>query len=268
MTRYGSNESRHNNIEIDNNTFITSDLKINDATSNYANNNDGNSSSEINFFYNILNSSQHAEAQINMEVMCIEIDSTMYNGDGVRKCSHYNNNTTINNKNTNRISTTPKYSKVGVEMEVSTAIVTDNIISLFKTTPSRENKGVWVKPVVCFITTTTSNKSCEPQYEWSYNTTKISVTRNISKVGVQVQAMIHCFAIKDCLSLFQLRNNSSNNKTDHLNNSNNDISGLIFVDINTFPGSDTDDNNSHIVYNDGMTKANDSNKHKDQFNPK
>ena len=84
----------------------------------------------------------------------------------------------------------------------------------------------------------------------------------ISKVGVRVKSMIDFVATKDCLSLFQCRNNRSTNKTDHLNNSNNDISGLIFVDINTFPGSDTGDNNSHIVYNDGMTKANDSNKHK------
>ena len=44
-------------------------------------------------------------------------------------------------------------------------------------------------------------------------------------------------ATKDCLSLFQRRNNSSNNKIDYLNNSNNNISKLILADITMFPGN-------------------------------
>ena len=91
-------ERRHNNIGIDTNTIITIDLNINGATSNYANNSGGNSSPKINCFYDIPDGSQHTKAQMNMEMMCIIVDSTMYNGDGMRKCSHYNNNTTINNK--------------------------------------------------------------------------------------------------------------------------------------------------------------------------
>ena len=62
--------------------------------------------------------------------------------------------------------------------------------------------------------------------------------------------------------MFQHRNNSSNNKINHLDISNNVISGLIFADINIFPDSDTGDDSSHINYNDGMTKANDNNEHK------
>ena len=193
LTSNEYNENRHNNIEIDNNTFITSDLKINGATSNCANNNDRNSNSEINCFYGIPNNSQHAKARMNLEVMCTVIDSTMYNGDGMRKCSHFNNNTTINNKNTNTISTTPK------------------------------------RP----------------------------------KVGVQGKAMIDFVVAKDCLSLFRCRNNSSNTKTDHPVNSNNDISELIFADINTIPGSDTGDDSSRNNYNDGTTEANDNNEQND-----
>ena len=135
LTINESNESQHNNIEIDYNTLVTTDLKLNDATSNYANNNDGNSSSEINCLYDIPDSSQYVIAQVNMKVMYSVVDSTTYNGEGVRKCSHYDNNTTI--------FTTPKYSKVGVGVEeVNESIATGNSISLFKTTPSRENEGV------------------------------------------------------------------------------------------------------------------------------
>ena len=104
MTSNKSSEYQHNNIEIDNDTIIITDLKLNDATSNYANNSDGNSSFEINCFYHIPNCSQHTKAQMNMEVMCIVIDSTMYNGEDMRNFFHYNNNPIINNKNTNNIS--------------------------------------------------------------------------------------------------------------------------------------------------------------------
>ena len=51
--------------------------------------------------------------------------------------------------------------------------------------------------------------------------------------------MIDFFATKDCLSLFQRRNNKFTNKIDYLDNSNNDISELIFADINTFPNNNT-----------------------------
>ena len=170
-------ERRHNNIGIDNNTITTIDLNINGATSNHANNSSGNSSPEINCFYDIPDGSQHAKARMNMEMMCIVVDSTKYNGEGVRKCSHYNNNNTINNKNTNTISTTPKHSKVEVEVGVTDEYVaTNDSISLFKTTPGRENVEVWVKVVFDFIAITTSNKSCEHQYEWSNNNTNISTT--------------------------------------------------------------------------------------------
>ena len=145
----------------------------------------------------ISNSSQHAIVQVNMKVMCIVVDSIMYNGEGERKCSHYDNNTIINNRNTTNISTTQKYSKVGVQVKVTTSVATYDSISLFKTTPSCENEGVWVTAVFDFITTTTSNRSCERQYEWSDNTTNISTTWNISKVGVRVKAMIDFVAIKD-----------------------------------------------------------------------
>ena len=262
LTSNESSERRYNNIRIGTNPIITIGLKINDATNDDANNSGGNSSPNINCFYDIPDGSQHAKVQMNMEVICIVIDSTMYNGDGMRKCSHYNNYTTINNKNINNISTTPKCSKVGVEVKVITAVIIDHISFLFKTTLSRKNEGVWVNTVLQFIATTTSNISCEPQFEWSKNTTKIPTARNISKIGVRVKAVIDFIAIKDCLSLFQRRNNSSINKIDHLNNSNNHISILIFADINTFPGSDTGDNNSHIDYNDEMTKANNNNEHK------
>ena len=96
-------------------------------------------------------------------MMCIVIDSTMYNGDRVRKCSHYDNNTTINNKNTNNISTIPKHSKVGVEVKVATeSVAINDSIFLFKITPGRENVGAWVMKVVFdFTATTTSNKTCE-----------------------------------------------------------------------------------------------------------
>ena len=73
--------------------------------------------------------------------------------------------------------------------------------------------------------------------------------------------MVDFVVIKDCRSLFQRRNNSPNIKTDHLDNNNNDISRLIFADINMFPGSDTGDDNSHIDYNDKMTEANNNNEH-------
>ena len=67
----------------------------------------------------------------------------MYNGDGVRRCSHYNNNTSINNKNTNTIFTAPKYSKVGVGVEVATeSVATNNSISLSKITPLHKIVGV------------------------------------------------------------------------------------------------------------------------------
>ena len=126
-------ERRHNNIGIDTDTICIIDLIINDDTNNYANNSGGNSSPEINYFCDIPDGSQHAKAQMNMKIICIVVDSTMYNGDGVRKCSHYNNNTNIDNKNTNNIYTTPKYLKVGVEMEVTYEFVTTNdSISLFQ----------------------------------------------------------------------------------------------------------------------------------------
>ena len=48
---------------------------------------------------------------------------------------------------------------------------------------------------------------------------------------------MYVVATKNCLSLFQLRNNRSNSKIDHLNNSNNNTSELIFADINMFPGN-------------------------------
>ena len=100
-----------------------------------------------------------------------------------------------------------------------------------------------------FIATTTSNKSCEHQYEWSNNTTNISTTWNISKVGMQVKVMIDFVATKDCLSLFQRRNNSSNNKIGHLVNSNNDIFILVFGDVNTFPGNNiTSEPTTFITY--------------------
>ena len=125
-------------------------------------------------------------------------------------------------------------------MEVANeSVTTDNSISLFRTTPSQKNEGVWVKAVFDFVATTTSNRSCEHQYDWNNNTTNISTTRNISKVGVRVKAMIDFFATKDCLSLFQRRNNKFTNKIDYLDNSNNDISELIFADINTFPNNNT-----------------------------
>ena len=158
MTSNIYSERRHNNIGIDISTIITIDLKINDATSNYGNNSGGNSSPEINYFYDIPDDSHHAEAQMNIEVMYVVVDSTLYNGDGVRKCSHFNNNTTINNKNTNNISTTPKHLKVGVEVEVTCEYVAFNdSISLFKTTPTREKVGVWMDTVFNFTATTTSN---------------------------------------------------------------------------------------------------------------
>ena len=97
--------------------------------------------------------------------MSVVIDSTspMYNGDGLRKCYHYKKNTTINNKNNNTISTAPKYSKVGVDMEVEvvTVVATYYIIFLLQNTPAWENIGVWVKAVFDFIVAMTSNKPCE-----------------------------------------------------------------------------------------------------------
>ena len=76
---------------------------------------------------------------MNMKVMCIVVASTMYNGESVRKCSHFYNNTTINNKNTNTIPTTPKHSKVGVEVEVTyESVATNDSFFLCKTTPTRE----------------------------------------------------------------------------------------------------------------------------------
>ena len=104
-------------------------------------------------------------------------DSTMYNGDGVRKCSHINN-TTIVNKNTNNISATPKRSKLGVEVEVTNeSVVANDSISLFKTTPTRENVGMWViKTVFTFTTATTSNNNfCEKLLDWNNNTTTIHI---------------------------------------------------------------------------------------------
>ena len=124
-------------------------------------------------------------------------------------------------------------------MEVTyESVATNNSISLFKTTPICEKVGVWViKTVFNFTATTTSNNFCENLLDWNNNTTTIHTTSKCSKAGVRVKAMVDFVATKDCLSLFQRRNNSSNNKIDHLDNSNNDISELIFADINTFPGN-------------------------------
>ena len=83
------------------------------------------------------------KARMNTKVTYIAVDSTMYNGDRVRNCSHNNNNTTINNQNTKSISSNPTHSKVGMGMEVATkSIATDKSIFLPKTTPGRENVGV------------------------------------------------------------------------------------------------------------------------------
>ena len=76
---------------------------------------------------------------MNMKVKCIVVDGTIYNGDRVRKYSHNDNNTTINNKNTNNISTTPNHSKVGIGVEVATeSVVTNNSFPSLKTTPGRK----------------------------------------------------------------------------------------------------------------------------------
>ena len=66
--------------------------------------------------------------------MCIIADSTMYNDDGMRNCSYNNSNTTIKNKNTNIISTTPKHLSVGVGVEVTTeSNATNNSLQDLKT---------------------------------------------------------------------------------------------------------------------------------------
>ena len=195
-------------------------------------------SSKINCFYDIPDSSQHAIEHVNMKVMYSVVDSTMYNCDDVRKCSHYDNNTTITNKNTNNISTTPQHPKVGGGggVEVANYVATDDHISLFKTTPKRKNVGVWViKTVFDFTTATTGTKSCENLLDWNNNNTTIYTTTKCFKAGVWVKTMIDFVATKDCLSLFQCRNNRSTNKIDHLDNSDNAISKFIFADINTFP---------------------------------
>ena len=101
LTSNESSERWHNNIGIDANTIIAIDPKINDATSKYADNSGGISNPEINQFHDIPDGLQHVKAQMNMEMMCFVVDSIMYNGDGMRKCSHYNNNTTIDNNNQN-----------------------------------------------------------------------------------------------------------------------------------------------------------------------
>lgn len=62
----------------------------------------------MNCFYDIPDSSQFAKARMKMKVMFIAVDSNMYNGDGMKNCFHDNNNSTINNKNTNNNSITPK----------------------------------------------------------------------------------------------------------------------------------------------------------------
>ena len=118
-----------------------------------------------------------------------------------------------------------------------------------------------IKTVFNFTAATTNNKSCESLLDWNNNTTTIYTTPKCSKVGVRVKAMIDFVAIKDCFSLFQCRNNSSNNKTYHLDNSNNYSYRLILVDINMFPGSNTGDDNIHIDYNNEMTEANNNNEH-------
>ena len=75
-----------------------------------------------------------------------------------------------------------------------------------------------------------------------------------SKVGVGVKAMVDFVATEDCLSLIQRRNNSSNNKTDYLDNTKYNSYSLMFADINMFPVSDTRDDNSHVDYNNKMPK--------------
>ena len=127
-----TSERRHNNIDIDNNTIISTDLKLNDIAGHYG------SSSKTNYFYDIPDISQRAIAHVNMKVMYSVVDSILYKGEGLIKFSRRNNDTTINNRNTNNISTTPKFSKAGVEVEVAPAATTNDIMSLYKTTPSRE----------------------------------------------------------------------------------------------------------------------------------
>ena len=103
---------------------------------------------------------------MNMKVMYSIVNSTMYNGDGVRKYSHHQQ------QNTNNISTTPKHSKVGV-----------GVISVFKATPRDENVVVWVmKAGFDFTTATTSSKSCEHQLHWNNNNTTIYATPKGSNV--------------------------------------------------------------------------------------
>ena len=72
-----------------------------------------------------------------------------------------------------------------------------------------------MRAVFSYITTTTSNRPCEHQYDWNNNNTNIYTAPKHSKVGVRVKATMNFVATKDCLSLFQRRDNSSNNKTDH-----------------------------------------------------
>ena len=87
-----------NDSDIDNNTIITIELKLSDTTINHANNSDGNPNPKTNCFHDVPNSSQHTKARMKTKVICIVVDSTMYNGDGVRDCFHNNDITTINNK--------------------------------------------------------------------------------------------------------------------------------------------------------------------------
>ena len=119
------------------------ELKLSDTTINYANNSDGNFNPKINCFCDIPDSSQHAKVRMKTKVMCIIVDSTMYNVDGVRNWFHNNNNITIDNKNTNTISTTRKHLNKGMGVEVATeSIATNDSLSLFKNTPGRKNLGV------------------------------------------------------------------------------------------------------------------------------
>ena len=127
------------------------------------------------------------------------------------------------------------------------SIATNDTLSLFKTTPGLKNVGVWVKAVFDFITTTTSNKSCEHQYDGNNNTTNIYTAPKYSKVGVCVKVKMDFVATKDCLSLFQRRNRSFNYKIDHLNNSNNNISELFFADTNTFPSNNITSESTNFI---------------------
>ena len=77
LTSNEPNERWHNNIEIDNNTIPSTDVKLNDITSHYVNNNDDNSSSKIICFYDIPDISQPTIAHVNMKVIYSVVDSTL-----------------------------------------------------------------------------------------------------------------------------------------------------------------------------------------------